>query len=327
MGLKQRFDKEMARRNNSDSTRDTYYYYIEKYIEFHKHKGSSGFLKDPQRLIKEYLLSLSSKTAATHNQALWSLVFLYKHVYGCDMSGVAEFLKAKRPRSLPTILNQPECRTIIDNLDGQYKLIALLLYGCGLRMSECLNLRIPHIDFERKVVIIKRGKGGKDRTIPLPECVAKGLWLHVEKIKILHQEDLRNKFDGATLPGKLKRFENYATTKTWQYIFPQASYVKIGKERRRHHVHESLFRKALKRAAANIPKRVTAHILRHTFATHLLENGYDIRTVQELLGHKSIKTTGIYLHVTQKKIESIESPVDVIYQEKYNVEKIPELAM
>jgi len=254
-------------------------------------------------------------SASTQNQALSALLFLYKEVLGIDLPWMEGIVRAKRPQRVPTVLSRDEVQRLLAQLDGRAWLLASLLYGTGMRLMECLRLRVKDIDFARNEVTVRNGKGGKDRRTVLPRSLAEPLKREVERARLLHQEDLLLGYGSAWLPFALARkYPNAAREWGWQYAFPaaQRSFDPRDGSERRHHVDDAVLSRALKRARlrAGIEKPVSAHTLRHSFATHMIEAGYDIRTVQELLGHKDVATTQIYTHVLNRGAGGVVSPLD-----------------
>lgn len=254
-------------------------------------------------------------SASTQNQALHALLFLYRHVLGRDIGLVSGLTPAKRGRRLPVVLSVSEVRSILSRMRGVPRLCASLMYGSGLRLSECTQLRIKDIDFDRSEIVVRVGKGDKDRRVPLPRLASPALKVQMERVRKQFARDLRSGVMGAALPGALERkFSNADRDWSWQYVFPAARvYVEreTGK-RRRHHIHDSAIQRAVKEAvrSSGVAKRATCHSLRHSFATHLLESGSDIRTIQELLGHTSLQTTMIYTHVLNRGGLGVQSPAD-----------------
>jgi len=254
-------------------------------------------------------------SASTQNQALSALLFLYKEVLGIDLPWMEGIVRAKRPQRVPTVLSRDEVQRLLAQLDGRAWLLASLLYGTGMRLMECLRLRVKDIDFARNEVTVRNGKGGKDRRTVLPRSLAEPLKREVERARLLHQEDLLLGYGSVWLPFALARkYPNAAREWGWQYAFPaaQRSFDPRDGSERRHHVDDAVLSRALKRARlrAGTEKPVSAHTLRHSFATHMIEAGYDIRTVQELLGHKDVATTQIYTHVLNRGAGGVVSPLD-----------------
>ncbi len=257
-------------------------------------------------------------SASTQNQALSALLFLYRHVIGRKVGDLGEVIRARKPKRLPVILTRDEVKAVLARLTGDKGLMASLLYGAGLRLMECVQLRVQDLDFGRNEILVRDGKGFKDRITMLPGSLQTPLQDHLKKIKAIHTRDLAEGWGRVQLPEALERkYPNAAAEWRWQWIFPQEKRWKNPKtgEEGRHHLDESLLQKAVKEAAARagLTKRCTCHTLRHCFATHLLEGGYDIRTVQELLGHSDVKTTMIYTHVLNRGPAGVRSPVDTLW--------------
>ena len=261
------------------------------------------------------LATVKYVSASTQNQALHALLFLYRHVLGRNVGLIADITPAKRGRRLPTVLSFSEVRTILGRMRGVPRLCASLMYGSGLRLSECTQLRVKDIDFERGEILVRCGKGDRDRRVPLPRMAVPALRVHLERTRRRFDRDLRDGVGGAPLPNALERKLPGANRDwAWQYVFPAARvYVEIetGK-RRRHHLHLTAVQRAFTAAvrSSGVSKRATCHSLRHSFATHLLESGADIRTIQELLGHTSLQTTMIYTHVLNRGGLGVQSPAD-----------------
>jgi len=296
-------------------TEKTYIFWIRRFILFHgkKHPSEMG-----SKQIEEFLTDLAVKgkvSASTQNQALNALIFLYKKVLKIDLTDPIEAVRARRPARLPVVLSKPEALKIIDLLSGEARLIVKLLYGSGLRLMECLRLRVKDIDFSMGQIMVRHGKGGKDRVTVLPHNVCEELQKHLKRVRAIHENDCNRGFGHVNLPGALARkYPNASRQWAWQFVFPSRSLCKDPRsgEIRRHHLHESCVRKALKKTVtiAEIYKPIGCHCFRHSFATHLLADGYDIRTVQELLGHKDVSTTMIYTHVLNKGGRAVRSPID-----------------
>jgi integron integrase len=261
-------------------------------------------------------LAVRGKVAAsTQNQALCAIFFLYKNVLHMDVLKELDAVRAKRPIRLPTVLSFEEVMAIIDAMTGVFQIVTKMLYGCGLRGIEAVRLRVKDIDFALNQVIVRDGKGRKDRVTMFPEEVKDNISTHLKQVKRLHEKDLQNGFGSVYLPDALERkYKNAAKRWGWQYAFPSKalSIDPRSNVKRRHHVHLASLNNAIKKAAdiVGIPKNISSHSFRHSFATHLLEDGYDIRTVQELLGHKDVKTTQIYTHVLNKGPKAVRSPLD-----------------
>jgi integron integrase len=274
--------------------------------------------------VKRFLTHLAvdrQVSASTQNQALASLLFLYK-LYGIDL-GDLDIVRAKKSVYLPTVLTHDEAMRVIEQCNGQYKIMAQLMYGGGLRLMECLRLRIKDVDFENGILTLRDTKSNRDRVTCLPASIIPALKLHLDKVKAQHTEDVANGRGEVELPFALDRkYPNAPFDWAWQYVFPAAGFSTDPRSKhvRRHHVYETSVQKAIKYAAqkAGITKHVGPHTFRHSFATNLLQRGYDIRTVQELLGHKDVKTTMIYTHVTMNGsgvISPMDMPATVIKQQ------------
>ena len=261
------------------------------------------------------LATQSDVAASTQNQALSALLFLYREVLRIDLPWMESVVRAKRPQRVPAVLSRTEVTRLLAMLDGQVWLMAALLYGTGMRLMECMRLRVQDVGFDRGEITVRNGKGGKDRRVPLPQRLRERLKEQVERTRILHVQDLSQGFGRVYLPHALARkYPNAPVEFAWQYVFPALRHSvdpRTG-EVRRHHVDEAILQRAVKNACskAGIDKPATCHTLRHSFATHLLEAGQDIRTVQELMGHKDVSTTQIYTHVLGRGANGVLSPLD-----------------
>ncbi len=295
-------------------TEEAYVNWIKRYIFFHdvRHPAEMGAAQ--VKAFLTYLAVSENVAASTQNQALSALLFLYREVLNQDL-GTIDALRAKKPKRLPTVLTKKEVHEVLGNLSGTHLLMAKLLYGSGLRLMECLRLRVKDIDFAQRQIIVRDGKGEKDRVTMLPKSLVAPLQDHLPGVKRLHEEDLDRGLGAVYLPYALERkYPNANREWIWQYIFPsrRLSVDPRSGVPRRHHLHESGLQKAVRTAAraAGTPKKVSCHTFRHSFATHLLEAHYDIRIVQELLGHKNVKTTMIYTHVLNRGGLAVRSPLD-----------------
>jgi integron integrase len=268
--------------------------------------------------VEQFLSDLAVRgavAASTQNQALSALLFLYREVLGTELPWLENVVRAKRPRRLPVVLSQAEVRRLLAEMDGRSWLLASLLYGTGMRLMECLRLRVKDVDFARNEITVRDGKGGKDRRTMLPRSLVEPLQREIERARTLHQQDLAAGFGATRLPHALARkYPRAAREFGWQFVFPsmRRSIDPISGTERRHHFDDAALARALKsaRRRAGIEKPASAHTLRHSFATHLIEDGYDIRTVQELLGHKDVSTTQIYTHVLNRGGHGVLSPLD-----------------
>jgi len=262
-----------------------------------------------------YLATREYVTASTQNQALSSLIFLYKQILEIEIGELPNLQYAKRPKRLPVVLTQDEVKAIFQHLYEPHKTIVGIMYGGGLRLNECLDLRILDIDIQRREITIRRGKGNKDRRTVLPDFVIPGLRTAIEKTNSYFEIDQRNGIDHVYLPDALARkYPNAGKELKWQFVFAshKTSIDPVTGKRGRHHIHTKSVSRAISTAVrrAGIMKHVTSHVFRHSFATHLLENGYDIRTVQELMGHSNVNTTMIYTHVLNRGGHGVKSPAD-----------------
>ncbi len=298
----------------SPQTEEAYIGWVRRYVRFHglQHPGTLG-----PGAIREFLTALADRaqlSARSQTQALSALIFLYREVLNRDPGSVGNIVRAKQPSRLPVVLSREEVRELLDGLRGTPRVVGILLYGSGLRLLEALQLRAKDVDFAGGEIRVRRAKGAKDRVTVLPGALTAELQEHLRRVKRLHQRDLAAGGGKAPLPNALERKSPGAARDwIWQYVFPAARrYLHPNGDYRRHHVHESVVQRAVRAAvvAAGIPKRVTCHSLRHSFATHLLQDGYDIRTVQELLGHRDVATTMIYTHVLNRGGLGVRSPAD-----------------
>ncbi len=253
--------------------------------------------------------------ASTQNQALAAILFLYRNVLKQELPWMKTTVRARRRRRLPTVLTRAEVAAVLANLNGPQWLMAMLMYGAGLRLMECLRLRVKDVDFERRQMFVRDGKGGKGRMTVLPRAVHQPLQEHLRTVQAQHQEDLLSGIGSVELPGAVARkFPRASREWPWQWVFPASGHYSDRRtgERRRHHYHESALQRAVREAVpkAGIQKPATCHTFRHSLATHLLESGSDIRTIQELLGHKDLSTAMIYTHVLNQGPGAVKSPAD-----------------
>lgn len=296
-------------------TEHQYVQWARRFILFHRKRHPVEMGAVEVEAFLTHLAVQENVAAATQNQALSALLFLYREVLGVDLPWLENVVRAKRPARLPVVLTRREVAAVLDRIQGTHGLMVRLLYGTGMRLMECVRLRVKDVDFERAEILIRDGKGGKDRVTMLPQALFAPLQAHLQTRRRLYDDDSAREMASVYLPDALARkYPEAATDWGWQYIFVAGSYSvdpRSGKERR-HHMDEKLLQRAMKKAvlAAAIVKPATPHTLRHSFATHLLEEGYDIRTVQELLGHADVSTTMIYTHVLNKGGRGVASPLD-----------------
>jgi len=314
--LLDQFKDNIRLKQYSYRTEKTYIEWVRAYILFHnkRHPREMGVAEINQFIT--HLVVDRKASASTQNQAISAILFLYRNTLHIELDQSAlNFIRPKKGKRVPNVLSAQEARAIISNMTGPYKLMAQIMYGSGLRLMECLRLRVKDIDFENHRIIVYDGKGGDDRVTMLPDSVIAPMREHLAQTKAIHKKDLAAGLGSVQMPFALhKKYPTAHKEWIWQFIFP-APVLNTEAETgitRRHHIHETALQRAIKAAAktAKIEKRVTPHTFRHSFATHLLQNGYDIRTVQELLGHKDVKTTMIYTHVLQRGGLAVKSPLD-----------------
>ncbi len=314
--LETRTREALRLRHLSYSTDKTYITWLRSFRGFVNDKKPSQLTSAD---IQDFLSSLAVErkvSASTQNQALNALIFVYRHVLEKNIGDEElDAVRAVHKRRLPVVLTVKEVRAIFDRLSGVQHIMAMLTYGCGLRLLECLSLRIKDIDLEQNIVMVRAGKGDKDRRTMLPETLKDDLIRHISKVRSLYDQDRKKGFNGVYLPGALeKKYPNAGKEWGWFWFFPSQSLTVDPRTHmvRRHHMHPASLQKAFKVAVmkSGITKQASVHTLRHSFATHLLENGYDIRTIQELLGHSNLQTTMIYTHVATKNILGVRSPLD-----------------
>lgn len=305
----------IKRLHYSARTEETYVHWIKRFIYFSGKRHPAGLGAEEVTAFLNYLARDREVAAATQNQALAALLFLYKEALGTPLPWLTDLERAKRPARVPTVLSREEVTRLLAAMQGTKWLMASLLYGAGLRLRECLKLRVKDVDFGYGQIVVRDGKGAKDRVTMLPQSVMASLQQHLVRVKLLHQRDLADGHGDVELPHALARKYPRAQYEwAWQFVFPAHKLSTDPKTGviRRHHVYENYIIRGVKQAvhAARIHKHVSCHTLRHSFATHLLEAGYDIRTVQELLGHVSVETTMIYTHVVNKGGRGVTSPLD-----------------
>ncbi|MCW9023586.1 MAG: integron integrase, partial [Gammaproteobacteria bacterium] len=299
-------------------TEQSYLNWLLRYVCFHQLKDPAELAEAEIALYLEHLIIRRNVSESTQKQALCALVFFYKKVLDKELDETIVYTRSRKPKRLPVVLSREEITRLISYIEpSMQKMMAKLLYGCGLRLMECIRLRVLDIDFDYHQIFIREGKGKKDRVVPLPKKLVDEIKEQLIEVKLTHEDDLAEGFGNVYLPSALARkYPNAEKEFRWQYVFP-ASKVSTDPRSgvtRRHHIHESVLQRYIKTAAerGGITKRVTTHTLRHSFATHLLESGYDIRTVQELLGHADVSTTMIYTHVLNKPGVSVISPFDTL---------------
>jgi integron integrase len=302
-------------RHYSHRTEQAYCLWVRRFIVFHgvRHPAEMGEVE-----INAFLTHLAVEehvSASTQTQALSALLFLYRHVIGREVGDLGGVIRARKPRRLPVVMTRAEAKAVLAEMEGDTWLMASLLYGSGLRLMECLRLRVQDIDVARGEITVRDGKGGKDRVTMLAESLKAPLAQQLRRAKAVHEHDLADGWGRVLLPdARARKYPNAAAEWRWQWVFPQQRRWRNAAtgEQGRHHVHETILQRAVKEAArrAGVAKHVGPHTFRHSFATHLLEAGYDIRTIQELLGHKDVTTTMIYTHVLNKGGHGVRSPLD-----------------
>ena len=315
--LLDRLREALRSRHYSRRTEQSYCHWVKRFIFFH-HVRHPADMAEPE--INAFLTHLAIKervSASTQNQALSALLFLYRHVLSREIGDLGEVIRARRPKWLPVVLTREEVKTVLGHLAGDKRLMASLMYGAGLRLMECLRLRVQDIDFARNEIIVRDGKGAKDRVTMLPESLKATLQEHLRVVKTIHEQDLTDGWGRVQMPHALDRkYPGAPAEWRWQWVFPQENRWRNAstREEGRHHIDESLVQRAVKDAvrSAGIVKRATCHTFRHSFATHVLEAGYDMRTVQELLGHQDVRTTMIYTHVLNRGGKGVRSPADTL---------------
>lgn len=296
-------------------TEKAYVDWVRRFVVFHgrRHPREMGAVE-----VRGFLAHLATDlqvAASTHRQALSALLFLYKDVLGIELPWLAELERPKKPKRMPTVLSRLEVERLLAAMEGTHALMARLLYGTGMRLMEAVRLRVKDVDFARGEIMVRDGKGGKDRPTVLPTSLVAPLQAHLQRVRLLWEQDCAAERGGVYLPDALARkYPSAAVSWGWFWVFPAADFSRDPRSgvERRHHTHEQALQRAIKRglAVAGVAKPASTHTLRHSFATHLLESGYDIRTVQELLGHSDVSTTMIYTHVLNRGGRGVVSPLD-----------------
>ena len=314
----QRMLVEIRMRQYSIRTEKSYCEWLARYIRFNEMRDPAQLEPGDIARYLEHLVIQRNVAGSTQSQALNALIFFYRHVLKREVSDIGEFRHAKKPRRLPVVLSREQVMHLLTQIENpERRLMADLLYGCGMRLMECVRLRILDVDFDYQQIIVRNAKGGKDRVVPLPKKLLQPMRAQIENVRTIHQADLDNGFGSVYLPEALARKYTSAPKEfRWQYVFPATTISADPRSNavRRHHIHERVLQKQIKLAVdkAGLLKRISSHTLRHSFATHLLDNGYDIRTVQELLGHADVSTTMIYTHVLNKPGVTVTSPFDLL---------------
>ena len=314
--LIQRIREILRLKNYSIRTEQAYVSWARRFILFHNKLHPKDMGGSEIEAFLSHLAVDRNVSASTQNQALSALLFLYREVLRIDLDYPINSIRAKRPKRLPTVLTKEEAHHVLKHIPGKHQLMAKLFYGSGLRLMECIRLRVKDLDFEQHQILVRDGEGLKDRVTVLPDTLITPLQRHLRHVKLTHEDDLADGYGSVYLPSALERKYPHAHHHwAWQYVFPAPKRSKDPRsgEVRRHHVDPSGLQKAVSKAAckAGMDKRVSCQTFRHSFATHLLEDGYEFRTVQELLGHKNISTTMIYTHILERGPLAVRSPLDM----------------
>jgi integron integrase len=305
----------LAVRHYSRRTIEAYSAWVRRFIMFHGRQHPSHLSAAHVLQFLTSLAEVDQVSAGTQNQALAALVFFYTEVLGLPLAQLGSIPRARRPSRLPVVMTRGEVQKVLEQLSGVWLLMVSLLYGSGLRLSECVGLRVKDVDLGAKQLMVRRGKGQKDRLAPLPRSISASLEAHMQRVREQHAADLARGAGYVSLPDALRaKYPNAAREWIWQWVFPATrTYIDPAtSERRRHHIHETALQRAVKSAVSRsgVDKLVSCHTFRHSFATHLLESGYDVRTIQKLLGHQDLRTTMVYTHVLQRGPLGVESPLD-----------------
>jgi integron integrase len=302
-------------RHYSPRTEQAYVLWVKRFIRFHHMRHPKDMAEPEINAFLTHLATDAHVSASTQNQALAALLFLYRYVFGLDIGDLGGVVRARTSHRVPVVMTRGETRAVLGEMEGDTRLMALLLYGSGLRLSQCLTLRVQDVDFAAGEITVFSGKGNKDRVTMLPQTLTEPLRQHLKHVRAIHTCDLAQGWGRVQLSDALQRkYPSAATDWRWQWVFPQRHRWTdpATREQGRHHLDETVLQRAVRDATrkAGISKRVGCHTFRHSFATHLLADGYDIRTIQELLGHKSVTTTMIYTHVLNKGGLGVTSPLD-----------------
>ncbi|MCF7815369.1 MAG: integron integrase [Candidatus Cloacimonetes bacterium] len=313
--LLERVKNAIRTKHYSRKTENSYCSWIKRYILYHNKKHPKDMGEVQIRRFINHLAVKRKLSASTQNQALCAILFLYREVLGVELDRIDKIHWAKKPKRLPVIFSKEEVKAIIAKITGVYRLMTMLLYGSGLRLKECLRLRVKDIDFDNQQIFIRAGKGNKDRYTILPKAIESKLKSHIKSVENIHKRDIEAGNDSVYMPYALeKKYPNAGKKIGWHFLFPSKNLSNdpVSGIRRRHHLHERTLQRAVKKAIkrAGIRKHGGCHTFRHSFATHLLEDGVNVRAVQELLGHKNLETTMVYTHVMNKSKAGIESPAD-----------------
>jgi integron integrase len=301
----------------SYQTEEAYIAWIRQFILFHNKQHPADMSEIDVNVFLNYLATRRKVSASTQTQALCAIVFLYRYVLGRELGQLQGLIRAKKKKNLPVVFTRDEVRQVLENLSGTHRLMANLLYGSGLRLMECIRLRVKDVDFGYNQIVVRDGKGKKDRVTMLPKTIGPYLIEHLKKVKQQHNQDLSKGYGEVYLPNALgRKYRGANKSWAWQYVFPSIKFSVDPRSgiKRRHHINQQYLHRAVKSTMqkSGIFKAASCHTFRHSFATHLIEDGYDIRTVQELLGHKDISTTIVYTHVLNQGGQGVRSPADTI---------------
>lgn len=313
--LLEQLQRALEAKHYSPRTVKVYRRWVVRFVRFHRMRHPNEMGKDEVQAFLSWLATDRKVSASTQTQALSALLFLYRNVLYVELPWLDELVRAKAPRRLPVVLSRDEVQAVLEAMHGVPRLMATLLYGSGLRLLECCRLRVKDVDFDRRTLTVREGKGAKDRQTVLPGVVMKDLREHLAEVRTQFERDRAEGAGWVELPASLaEKLPAAGREWPWQWVFPATRIYRCQRtgQRRRHHLHQSALQKAVREAVlrSGIPKRASCHTLRHSFATHLLESGTDIRTLQELLGHKNVQTTQIYTHVLSRGAGAVRSPVD-----------------